>query len=664
MNLLDAGIPKRTVNALNKKNIFTTYDLLNWVPRKYKDFTTLKSIDEACALNEECAVRLHFSDGKIEGSYGKDLRYTVRLIDEETGELVKATWFGNTYVSKFYKCYEGQNVIVGGKFNHHEQYGYQISAPELFELEDNFKARMIPVLKKVKGVSESNLKSLIYEQIKKVEEPLEADILKRLDCIGLKDAYFNVFYPKCKDDIVKGKRRLLMNDLLFFAMQLKLNQTENEKGFIFNSNSATINFVSNLPFDLTEDQKNTLNLVVMNAKKGIRNDILVQGDVGCGKTVVAFTAMVNAVENGYQAALVAPTQVLASQHYEELKMRLNDNSVAFVHAGLKAAEKRKIVRGLKSGAIKYAVGTHSLFNKDIEFNNLGVIITDEEHRFGVKQKEILKEKAMSGVHVISMSATPIPRTIASVYFGESKQICNIRSMPKGRKPIITRRQLHHENAFNCIKQEVEAGHQVYVVCPAIGKDEDMDDYTEDEEMKSVLKAKANYDAHFKGSGFNIAVLHGKMKKDDIADTINAFSRNEVQILISTTVIEVGVNVPNATVMVIEEAERFGLATLHQLRGRVGRGNLQSWCILISDDAKTNERLIAMEQHSSGFEIAEIDMQLRGTGNLIGTKQSGFDKYIISILENQDFYEKIKAEAEKCIEEHKAEKLSEFYKEAA
>ena len=649
----EAKLNKRTVNTLAKKGIVTSNDLVRFVPRKYKNYSKVVNLKDA-VIGKENAIVAHFMRSELDFGH-KPGKYTIFLMDEASGTQFKAVWFGNTYVSRFYKAYEGQNIVVCGKLNYDEKWGYQMSAPDIVELSANYTPKYMTVYSNIKGVSEQNLKSMLYDYLKTVDEPLEKTISGQLDVIDYKDALYKLHYPKSEDDIIKGKKRLLADDLLYFSMVQKRNVSTKAEGFKFENQSESIAFVNSLPFPLTKGQKDVLNKAFVNAKNGIRNNLLIQGDVGCGKTVVAFTMMINAAENGYQACLVVPTKILASQHYEEFVSKTGE-SVAFLHSDLKAKERKELLSQIKSGEIKYVIGTHSCFNKDVEFNNLGIVITDEEHKFGVKQKEALKEKAESGVHMIAMSATPIPRSLAGIYFGEDKDICIIDTLPEGRIPVQTAIQRGHSNTFPFLEKQIKAGHQAYVVCPAIESSEDDEDKPKIKNVEDVLK---EYEAYFKPLGIKIGVVHGKMKKEEVADTIDAFSRNEVSILISTTVIEVGVNVPNATVMVIEQADRFGLASLHQLRGRVGRGSDKSYCILISDNI-TNERLVTMTKTTNGFEIAEADLELRGGGDLIGTKQSGFDKYIQMIIANHDFYEKIKEVADYCIKNNLGNGLIELY----
>lgn len=662
MLLSELEINKKTVNALNKKGFYTVNDIARCVPRKYKDYTKVVSLQQA-QINEDNAVVGRVMKVEERGEYGRKC-IVASLLCEESGQLFSVSWFGAYYMKNIVKALENERVVACGRLTHHATYGYQISGPDKFCLESEFKPGIMTIYSKFSGISEKTLKTLIYQCIKLSEEPISSEVTQGM--MPYKQALYSVHYPKTFDDIQKGKERLLYTDLLYFSIELQKNTANKEDGFVFTEKEKTNAFVRSLPFPLTDDQLSTCRKLINQAAKGHRINELVQGDVGCGKTIVALTLMISAWENGYQAVLTAPTQVLAMQHFNELAQRTNQFMLAdktcFLHAGLKAKEKREILKGIKDGTYRLIVGTHSVFANDVEYQNLGLIITDEEHKFGVRQKEALKEKAETGVHVITMSATPIPKSLSDIRYGKNKEISTINSMPAGRIPIQTATQRFHENTFQFMEKQISMGHQCYVVCPAIESKAD-DEGAEDNKqtLRSVKEVVSEYEAHFAPLGVKVVAVHGKMKKAEIEETIDAFVRNEAQILISTTVIEVGVNVPNATVMVVEQAERFGLASLHQLRGRVGRGKDASYCILISDD-KNNERLQTMCKTNNGFEIAEKDLEMRGGGELIGTRQSGFDKYVDEILSNPRIYERTQKDAEYCIEHGLCDNIVTLYKE--
>ena len=379
---------------------------------------------------------------------------------------------------------------------------------------------------------------------------------------------------------------------------------------------------------------------------GNRVDARVQGDVGCGKTVVAQIAALGMAMNGYQCAVMCPTLVLAEQHFADFTKflaRFGLNAV-FLHGGMKIREEKKALAAIQSGEADVIVGTHSIFADKVKYKKLGLVIVDEEHRFGVEQREGLKQKAKDGVHNISMSATPIPRTLATTLYGEGTEIINIHTMPAGRKPVKTIVWSNENTCMESVYKQIKQGHQCYIICPLI---EDSDSETL-AGVESVETTAQNLKAWFaKYPGVRIETISGDMKAKDVQAGIEAFAAGNADILISTTIVEVGVNIPNSTVIVIKNAERFGLAQLHQLRGRVGRSSYQSYCVLLSQD-KENERLQTMASTTDGFKIAEKDLELRGTGQILGVKQSGKDVYMEMMLKYPKLYKEIRTQAAKDV----------------
>ena len=661
MLLTEAGLNKKTATALAKKNIYTVNDFLNYKPRKYKDYTKVVTLKEAI-VDDFNAIKGYFMTASTEGKFGADLRWTAQIMDEESGTVFKIFLFGDIHMKKIWERYVNQHIVVCGKLQDRGQWGYQI-IPDTVDLEENFKPHIKPIYRKIKGAGEDTLRKFRADLLKNVKDPLEDEVLKQAVACDYRNALYKIHYPKTKDDLKIARGRLLLNDLLYFSYKMQDSVPNKNDGFKMPNRAAIDEYVKNLPFALSADQTEIIEKAINNAINGKRNNLLIEGDVGCGKTVVAFSLMIQAMSNGYQAVLTAPTQVLAEQHYVELSesMAKWGHKVAFLHSGLKTKERRDLLKEIKEGRINIIVGTHSVFSKDVEYYSLGLIITDEEHKFGVKQKEALKEKANDGIHVISMSATPIPRTLAGVYFGDDKDICVIKTMPNGRIPIKTILQKGHTtNVFPFMKKEIEAGHQCYVVCPAI--DDNSDDTDESIKIVNIETTLKEYEDYFNPLGIKIGVVHGKLSKDEVSEVIEQFKNNKVQILMSTTVIEVGVNVPNSTVMVVEQADRFGLASLHQLRGRVGRNSLQSYCILISENALSNERLLTMRDYSSGFDIAEKDLELRGAGELLGTKQAGSDYLLEEVIKYPKAYAKAKEISEMCIAKGFAKDLISLYEE--
>nr|MCR5598161.1 DEAD/DEAH box helicase [Lachnospiraceae bacterium] len=595
-------------------------------------------------------------NNKYNGRY-----YTVVRLECGDGFLTCMFFSRADYYAELIGNHIGEEAVFCGKIRSEYKFDrmlYSMSPPEHFFFNDSFRPWIDRIYPNIKGVSDEMRDNLIKETLEKVEEPLSWEVMSKFGLIDYKSALENLHYPKDTDMIEKGRERVLFNDLLYFAILFRLGETSDDlkSGVLLKKVDMCQGFIKSLPFSLTEGQKGVLNRMIMNSRSGMRNNILLQGDVGCGKTIVAVIMMIAAYENGYQSVLMAPKEILARQHYEEIsgyagKLGIN---AAFLHSGMKAAERKKIFEGIRSGEISFVIGTHSCLSDKIEYKSLGLIIIDEEHLFGVEQKEILEKKAVDGVHMLSMSATPVPRSLATVMYGNKKEIMTIKTKPQGRLPVQTATQVTHKNTFPFVEKEIRAGHQCYVVCPSI-------DDREDTGIVSIESVLQEYKEYFEPRGIRIGTVHGKMNKDDIASVIKEFTENRVQILISTTVIEVGVNVPNATVIVIEQADRFGLASLHQLRGRVGRSSLQSYCILRSEDTE-NERLEVMVRTQDGFEIAEADLKQRGTGNLIGEAQSGMNKYVEEMLDNPELFKRAGEAASYCYRHGYADRLIKMYKE--
>lgn len=449
--------------------------------------------------------------------------------------------------------------------------------------------------------------------------------------------------------------RLNIDDLLYFALQLEEKKRNLPAGSVYGIHSLAITtkIIKNLPFQLTKDQKSAYEELVNRIRSGKRLNALIQGDVGCGKTILAFLLMFVMADNGFQSVLLAPTQVLASQHYNELKeMAAQYNiDVVYIANGLKKKEREAILKSIEDGSALMIVGTHSVLSKEVKFHDLGLSITDEEHRFGVLQREEITTKAKAGMHTVTMSATPIPRSLSDVLLSTT-EVFNIQSMPNGRKPIQTAICASQNTIFQFIKKEIEKGHQAYVVCPLIEDKQGV--------MEGILSVEQTYTEYANIFGKNaVAVLNGKMNEDETEKVIRSFKNGEIKILVSTTVVEVGVNVSNATVIVINNAERFGLASLHQLRGRVGRGNSQGYCILNSVH-KNNKRLLALCKYKNGFQIAESDYALRGSGNILGTEQSGSNYYVELSMKYPDLFSELQKYAKKYMDTGEAEMIVKTY----
>ncbi|MBQ7643567.1 MAG: DEAD/DEAH box helicase, partial [Spirochaetales bacterium] len=443
--------------------------------------------------------------------------------------------------------------------------------------------------------------------------------------------------PKTMEEIELGRARILLNDLLYFAIHNELNKKEISAGSQFNIKSRHLvnKIIQSLPYRLTPDQNAAVVDMMENAEAGRRIHALVCGDVGTGKTVICTLAAAGFIGSGYQAVIMAPTQVLAKQHYDSISKMLEPFGVktVFLDSSLKKSERTAVLKEIREGSAQLIIGTNSCIGKDVIYKDLALTVVDEEHRFGVNQRAAIIEKAARGVHSITMSATPIPRSLAQVVYGDNVQLYTIRTRPEGRLPVKTRIFKNELGNMKFVLKEVRAWHQAYVVCPMIEQSD------KSPELKSVDAVSQMYRETLEPYGVRIAELTGKTPKEEADGIIDRFKSGEIDVLIATTVIEVGVNVPNATVMIITNAERFGLSSLHQLRGRVGRSSLQSYCVLQSEDEseKGLSRLQVMCDTNDGFQIAEADLKQRGAGDLLGTQQSGDNKYVSLIIANPEIY---------------------------
>lgn len=661
MKLNDAGVSTRAVNALKKKDIYTVLDFLEFAPRKYFYFSDPKPIEE-CEIGEYCAVigKLVSVSKKVTKTNRDYIQFKFNPIYPD-GVKFTAQMYTNVYKINEYFALNNNDIVICGKVNYDDFFGYMVSEIKAISLASEYSSYIEPVYSNVKGVSDYKMNIMRNTFLRNVGEILEKDIIEEYGLMLYRKALIYLHYPESLEEISEAKKRLIFNDLLYFNMSLKISEvkTPDNTDRVFEKIDLTNSFIDGLPFSLTSgsnSQESVLNAMFDRAREGKRNNVLLQGDVGCGKTIVAAAFMVFAYENGYQSVLMAPREVLAKQHYDEIKTYADSLNIkcAFLHSGMKVKERRKLLKGIESGEIGFIIGTHSCISDDVIYNKLGAVIVDEEHLFGVNQKQDIIDKALDGVHSISMSATPIPRSLATVLYGDQKQMEVITKKPAGRLEIKTTALTDRYLSFEKVREEIEKGRQVFVVCPAIEENKNFD-------IIGVDEVEKDYKKYFEPLGIKIASLNGKMKSSDMDKIVQQFVDKEIDILISTTVIEVGVNVPNATVMNIEQANRFGLASLHQLRGRVGRSSYQSYCQLICEDP-TNPRIQAMCDTNDGFKIAQVDLELRGSGNLLGTEQSGENKFILSMFDNPEIFEETKELAQKCLDENKGKFLLKKYSE--
>lgn len=644
MQLERLNIIPTKVAQFNKAGIFTAEDLVLFLPRKYKDFS-----QETGLLMPPNISTFSVTLDKISSSpphSGKTPYIRASCTEFRSGAAVTIFWFNQPWLARKLVPHIGSRFYVAGLVTYNEQYrNFSCTSPDVFELDTQEARKVYPVYKKIQNMGQEYLSTKIREAtgiMELTKETLPYDIVNAHHLLTRKEALYMLHFPNTMEQVARGQERLLFDDLMYFALQNEWSRRASTPGSPYSIITSNIfhQIINNLPFQLTADQQNTINKMMEDLQAGKRLNALVQGDVGCGKTIVAMLMMCLMAENGYQSVLMAPTQVLARQHYGDAMELLEPYGIKVVYLGaeLKKKERTKVLNSIADGEAKVIIGTQSVISEDVAYKNLALAIVDEEHRFGVEQRAAIVKKAAEGVHSIKMSATPIPRTLAMSMFGEMLQLYTIRSMPAGRRPVKTGRIATKEKLFRFIIKEASQGHQTYVVCPLIDKS----DKEKMADIKSVEEVSEEYRAALAPYGVTVGTLSGNNSKEETKEIIDKFKNNEINVLVSTTVIEVGVNVPTATTMVITNAEMFGLATMHQLRGRVGRSSLQAFCVLDIAPEKENEttrfRVDTMCATTDGFEIAEADMRLRGAGDFLGTQQSGDNKYLMLAIAYPDKYQ--------------------------
>lgn len=649
----------RAYNILKKRKMETVEDVCQLFPSKYYDFSFINPLNTSrLDKNYAFVCKLVSYELKKQSSI-----YIVRctLHDIYTQNELCVSWFGTTEMYNVLKkdYHPGDTCFIGGKLKASNKKNlFFMSNPIIFKKYDGESdCHIYTAYEKIRGISESNFERIINDCLEHATIPdkVPRELLHKYNLMSKDEAIREMHKPSSVEGVKKAKYRLNIDDLLYFALQLEEKKRNLPAGSVYGIHSLAITtkIIKNLPFQLTKDQKSAYEELVNRIRSGKRLNALIQGDVGCGKTILAFLLMFVMADNGFQSVLLAPTQVLASQHYNELKeMAAQYNiDVVYIANGLKKKEREAILKSIEDGSALMIVGTHSVLSKEVKFHDLGLSITDEEHRFGVLQREEITTKAKAGMHTVTMSATPIPRSLSDVLLSTT-EVFNIQSMPNGRKPIQTAICASQNTIFQFIKKEIEKGHQAYVVCPLIEDKQGV--------MEGILSVEQTYTEYANIFGKNaVAVLNGKMNEDETEKVIRSFKNGEIKILASTTVVEVGVNVSNATVIVINNAERFGLASLHQLRGRVGRGNSQGYCILNSVH-KNNKRLLALCKYKNGFQIAESDYALRGSGNILGTEQSGSNYYVELSMKYPDLFSELQKYAKKYMDTGEAEMIVKTY----
>ncbi len=611
------GVGEATGNKLAKLGLLTVGDLIEYYPRRYefRGETVLLAEAEYGAL---CSTVLTVCSAPKTGRGGKGVSYIKVSASDESGTAL-LTFFNQPWLEKSLTF--GRRFRVWGRVRQNG-YSFEISSPEIEPFSDSL-PKVLPVYPLAKGVTQQLLRRIIpsaAELMQSLPDVLPAEVAKEFSLIPHGEAVHTLHFPQSREALEKAKHSLAFEELLVFQLAVRtlrgsiVRHTAPAMSF---KDTGIGKFFNTLSFSLTGAQERVVKEVLFDLCKDVPMCRMVQGDVGSGKTVIAAAAMLFAVKNGLQCALMAPTEILAAQHYETLSAMFSgfDISFALLTGSSTAKEKREIKAGLKNGDIQAVVGTNAIIQKDVEYKALGLVITDEQHRFGVLQRSSLADKAEKLTpHSLVMSATPIPRSLSLIMYGDM-DVSVIDELPPGRQTVQTKctGEENREAVYAFLEKQIRRGRQAYIICPLV---EDSEDDTSDK--KSVESYKKSFDKAIEG--VRSVCLHGRMKGKEKDAVMQAFAKGEADVLISTTVVEVGVNVPNATVMVVENAECFGLSQLHQLRGRVGRGSEKSYCLLLTE--KASDRLDIMCQTSNGFEIANADLARRGPGDFFGSRQSG------------------------------------------
>lgn len=631
------GIGEKYAQLLGRLSVYTVEDLVGLYPRDYELYQEPAFISTLSPDYENTNVVI---DGvvskKIDVYHTGKLAVISTFINDENGDRIKCTWFNMPFLKSSLKL--GMRYIFRGRFV--IKNGIKIlEQPQMYTRSQysEIEGTMQPIYPLTKGLSNKTVANAVHQALEKFDAGLEKEYIpgyvrQKNELAEHNYAVVNIHFPKSMEDYIQARKRLAFEEFFLFVLAVRSLRNSNERipnGYIIQNDSRTDNFIEKLPFSLTNGQKSAWTEVKKNMSgKGLMSR-LIQGDVGSGKTIIAVLALMNTAYAGYQAAMMVPTEVLAKQQYDSITKMFNNMgvelNVSLLVGSMTAAAKRKVYEDIENGSTDIVIGTHAVIQEKVIFKNLALVITDEQHRFGVNQRRDLSDKG-NNPHILVMSATPIPRTLAIIVYGDL-DISVIDELPAERLPIknCVVDESYRPNAYKFIENQVHAGRQAYVICPMVEESENI-------EAENVIDYAKKLSGELPDD-IKVEYLHGKMKASQKNEIMEKFSKNEINVLVSTTVIEVGVNVPNATVMMVENAERFGLAQLHQLRGRVGRGGFQSYCIFVSGNKskKTKDRLEILNKTNDGFKIAEEDLKLRGPGDFFGVRQSGdFDFGIADI----------------------------------
>ena len=649
-------ITAKQLSNLKSLGINTVYDLIYYFPRAYDDRTNIKKIGEL-KFNEYVVLKANvMSVVNLTVRSGKKI--VKAMVSDGTG-IMEILWFGMPYIKKSLKI--GEEYLFIGQTK--KAAVFQLINPEykLFSGQQKVSENeILPIYSSNKNITQNSLRKLVEKFLVNFlnyfEENIPKELIKEYKIMERRSAIKNIHYPVSMKEIEEAKRRFAIEELLILELGILKNrfiiENSNSKNYEVEGKKEKVReFLSQLTFNLTNAQKKVIKEIYDEISNGKIVNRLIQGDVGSGKTVVAMVMLIYMAENGYQGALMAPTEILANQHYLGIKERLEKIGlrVELLTSSIKGKKKNEILEGIANGDVDIVIGTHSLIEDDVIFKKLGLIVIDEQHRFGVNQRNKLREKGFLG-NLLVMSATPIPRSLALSIYGDL-DLSIIDELPPGRTPIKTKWIANDEDLekmYNFIYKKVNDGNQAYFVAPLIETSDKM-------ALKSVDKVSEEIERKF--SNKKIGIIHGKMKAKEKDEVMLKFKNKEYDILIATTVIEVGIDVPASTIMTIYNAERFGLSALHQLRGRVGRGSKQSYCFLISNSTTENskQRLSIMEETEDGFRIAEEDLKLRNSGEIFGLRQSGFsDLKFIDIIYDVKTIKLVRDECIKYLKEHKGE----------
>jgi ATP-dependent DNA helicase RecG len=650
------GVGTSVAEKLQAMGIYTVHDLIWNFPRKYEDYSTLLPINKLKPGHVSIKATIKQAVGRY---VRRGMHITEAIASDET-DSVRLVWFNQPYRAKGLK--PGQEYFISGNYEL-SRGRFAIMNPGA-ELASNFPlntARIIPIYREAKGLRSTAIRKImaaVMDDIRIIDEGLPDYIVKQQGLVSRAEALSGMHFPVTVDDISQAKKRLAFEEVFTLVLTSLINKNENMRSKALPipfSEKLAKQFVSKLPYKLTNAQRKVAWQIYKDIEKDVPANRLVQGDVGAGKTVVAAMAALMAMSEGFQAAFMAPTEILARQHAKTLSAMLEplgmSDRIVLLLGSMKAAQKRNAHKSINEGKAELIIGTHALISEKVDMHKLGLAIIDEQHRFGVEQRKELLKKAGHIPHLISMTATPIPRSLALTVYGEL-DISTLDEMPPGRKPAETKivSPNSKKQLYKSIDKELEKGRQMFVVCPLIKESDNLNFLSAEEVYEDISKKIFKHR--------KVALLHGKMKTEEKEKIMNEFVAGRIDILVSTTVIEVGVDVPNATIMLIEGVERFGLAQIHQLRGRIGRGEHQGYCyLLMSDSSAPSRRLRALEQTNDGFKLAELDLELRGPGAIYGHAQHGELDLRLADISDSRFIATVRQAAQEFLD--KGEKLSDY-----